>query len=209
MLEKTKDWNDNSDNPSDRLKSLWDSTIDVSSVFGLTKKYDYLMVNIKTGQVHPLKISIFGKKIHFYYNCEKQNAVVAKCKDMKSVESLYEEGGNIPNYSHYVWRIRWYNTPKGVVLIAQENNMRELTLSNLTTGKKVVAFKNWLETMSFESGQDESGKVTVAVDMSPVKVGILGSLIKLHEEKIDDVAEYIELNQGLAEAKAETEAKQD
>jgi hypothetical protein len=88
---------------------------------------------------------------------------------MHSFESLYNQYG-FPNYSHYFWRIRWFNTPSGVIVIAQENEYKDVTLTNLTTGQKVVAFHSLGGFNSFDVVQDASGKITLSVDMSPFKM---------------------------------------
>lgn len=213
LLEKTKTWSDNSEDPLDNLRGFWDATKDLGALFGLTKKEDYMLVNIKTGQVHSFDISIAGKNIHAYSNCEKQNRYAQKCKDMHSVESLYERNG-LPNYRHYFWRIRWFNTSDGAIAIAQENQVQDVTLTNLTTRQKVVAFESTAGFNGFDAVQDASGKITVAVDMSPIKLqgivqgggfigGLMGSFLsnkpklKINEKKIDDVAEYISLHSNL------------
>ncbi|OAD23283.1 hypothetical protein THIOM_000889 [Candidatus Thiomargarita nelsonii] len=196
LLEKTKNWTDYSENPADMLKQTIDLTKDTCSLLGLCVKEDYMLVNLKTGKVHPFDISIGGKDISVGSNCRRQNAAVQKCQDMDFFESLYERNG-VPNYPHYFWRIRWFNTPSGVIVIAQENESHDVTLTNLTTGQKVVAFNSFFGFNSFKVVQDASGKITVAVDMSPVKLNRFSQQIHINDEKIDDVAEYISLNSTL------------
>lgn len=211
LLEKTKTWTDNSDDPANIIAELPDMIKDTGALLGLTKKEDYMLVNLKTGKVHPFDISISGKDVQVFSNCRRQNTAVQKCQDMYSFESLYERNG-IPNYSHYFWRIRWFNTPSGVIVTAQENESHDVTLTNLTTGKKVVAFSSFGGFNGFDVVQDVSGKIALAVDMSPIKLegaiqggGLITGLMQgmlggdkfkanLNEEKIDDVAEYISLH---------------
>ncbi|MEN8221269.1 MAG: hypothetical protein ABFS56_33955, partial [Pseudomonadota bacterium] len=199
LLEKTKTWNDNDNSGS--VASLWNSTIDLAATFGLTKKEDYMLVNLKTGKVHPFDISIFGKNDHVYSGCQRQNDYVNKCQNMHSFESLYTLNGLHPNYSHYFWRIKWFNSPDGVIVIAQENESHDITLANLTTRQKVVAFSSFTGfNAGFKTVQDASGKITLTVAQKAylpvsgliIKPQMLGA--EVSKEKIDDVAEYISLH---------------
>ncbi|KHD05070.1 hypothetical protein PN36_18200 [Candidatus Thiomargarita nelsonii] len=201
LLEKTKTWSDNSNDPLDNIQSLWDITIDLAATFGLTTKEDYMLVNLKTGKVHPFDISIFGKDDHTYSNCQRQNDHVRKCHNMHSFESLYTLNGLHPNYSHYFWRIKWFNTPSGVIAIAQENESHDITLANLITGQKVVAFNSFTGfNAGFNTVQDTSGKITLTVAQKaylPASIPFLGPQMlnaEVSKEKIDDVAEYIALH---------------
>jgi len=198
LLEKTKTWGDNSNDPMNDIIRLREATMDLAQTFGFTTKEDYILVNLKTGKVHPFDISISAKK----------DFLSAFYQSRLSSDTLYTLNGLHPNFSHYFWRIKWFNSPSGIIAIAQEKGFRYITLTNLTIGQKVLAFKSFTGfNAGFNAVQDASGKITLTVDQKaylPVKIPFIGDKMletTVNQEKIDDVAEYIALHSKIKNMK--------
>jgi len=108
-------------------------------------------------------------------NCVKKNAVLHVCNDAEFRESLYSESG-FKNLGHYAWLIRWFRTEHSAYLIVLEDNLRNLTATRLTDGKKVVLFHRSFGIADFTVKQTDAGKLKVMA-----KLGFSG-------KKIDDLA---------------------
>ncbi len=140
---------------------------------------DYQLLNIDTGAMIPMNIPKAGKDVGEYSGCRKQNALVNKCAKVDFKESLYTELGR--NLSHYFWRINWYSTPVGPILIAQQNGLRDITVQNLKTDKKIVALSRGLGIAGFDTNQSSDGKIRIRAKMG------------FSTETVDDAVQLLEL----------------
>lgn len=154
------------------LKSL-------GSMVGVGKKEDYAMNHLDNGKLTPINISVDENQVNKATDCRhQQGRLVNKCANMESYSSLYEANG-FKNRSHYFWRIAWFGGVDGPILIALEDGLRSLTITNLQTGKKVEAFHRALGITSFDAYEDPAGIILLAAH-------IAGST-----EKIDDVGSFL------------------
>lgn len=150
----------------------------LGNTLGATQQEDYALVDLAGGKLFPINIGIDDKEANFLSGCRKKNTWVNECANMVSRESLYKQNG-VKNHGHYYWRINWFKTASGPVLIAQENGLADITLTNLTTGKKVTAYSYVLGIRGFDAEQDSTGRVRLTI-----RAG-------LGEEVIDDVERFM------------------
>jgi hypothetical protein len=161
------------------LKSL-------GSMVGVGKKEDYALMRLDNGKLTLINVSIEDNQVNKLSDCRRQKGrVVNKCANMDSYASLYEANGH-KNRGHYFWRIAWFGVVEGPILIALEDGLRSLTITNLQTGKKVEAFHRGLGITSFDAYQDPAGAIRLAAN-------IAGS-----QERIDDVAVFLATKPAMA-----------
>ena len=138
---------------------LFDSFKSLGATLGVNKQEDYALFGFSSGKVVPLNISESDKTVGEYSNCRKRNALVNDCANMDFRESLYSNTGR--NIGHYFWRINWFATQSGPILIAQENGLKDITVTDLASGKKVTAFSRGLGINGYDAVQNADGKVKV------------------------------------------------
>lgn len=115
------------------------------------------------GVITPINISASGKDVGNYSNCRKKNALVNTCGNVDFRESLYDNTGR--NLSHYYWRINWFGTSANPILIAQENGLRDVTIKDLQSGKKVTAFSRGLGIAGYDATQNGDGRISIVARM--------------------------------------------
>ena len=96
-------------------------------------------MNIDSGNLIKLNISVEGKTQTVMSNCRRRNSFVNECATATSFESLYAQDGS-RNKLHYFWQINWYQTPSGPIGIAQEGGLVDVSAIDLNTGKRVTLF---------------------------------------------------------------------
>lgn len=136
----------------------------LGNALGVVRKEDYVLYSMSTGKMHPLDIAADGKSTSVYSQCKRRNAVLNLCDRVDFVDSLYDAQG-MPNFSHYYWRVSWYRTPQGPIAIAQESGLKDITVTDLGSGKKVTAFNRELGIAGFTSRQGADGRVSVVAQM--------------------------------------------
>ncbi len=136
----------------------------LGNALGATRQEDYALYSMSTGQLHPLDIAADGKTTSVHSQCRQKNAVLRLCDRVDFVDSLYDQQG-LPNFSHYFWRVSWYRTARGPIAIAQEAGLKHITVTDLATGQKAVAFTRMLGIAGFTSRQDANGRVSVVAQM--------------------------------------------
>ena len=156
----------------------------LGSTLGISKAYDYVLVNLESGKEIPLNLPSGTKNVAVYSNCQKQNAYVNKCADMDSVESLYERDGR-PNYSHYYWSVNWFKTSAGIVAVYKEST--KVKAINMDEGKVFTLFSRTLGVNSLDTDRDSEGKVSVSA-----KLGF-------SSDTISDLNAFMLANDGTAE----------
>lgn len=188
LLEKVED-------KESATGGLFSSLKAMGNVLGINKKEDYALLSIKDGKMHLLNIAANGKDVKSYSNCRKENNFVNKCDSMTSQEALYEKNGD-RNTRHYYWRTNWFNTTAGPIAIAMENGVSDVTITDLTSGKKVVGFNRGMGILKFDANQDASGKVKVVAQLGFETQTIEDALVflqttpevKVEEEKVSQTS---------------------
>jgi hypothetical protein len=184
LLEKVEE---NSTSP---IGGIFSSLKAIGNDLGINKKEDYALLGLKDKKLYLLNIASNGKEVNSYSNCRKQNNMVNNCATMTSQESLYDGKTGGRNTGHYFWRTNWFNTSAGPIAVAMENGMKDITLTDLTTGKKFVAFTRTMGIVRFDAAQDSSGKVKIVAQVG------------FSSETIDDAVEFMKT---APEVKNETE----
>lgn len=128
------------------------------------KKEDYALFGLSSGKAYPLDIPANAKNVRVGSNCQKMNAVMNKCATSTRFESLYQPNG-LRNEGHYYWRVVWMNTPNGPLAAALENDLADLNLIELDTGKKVTAFSRKMGIGGFDVKQVGDGTVNVSAQL--------------------------------------------
>jgi hypothetical protein len=126
----------------------------------LGRKEDYALVNFVSGKLYPFDIPLFAKNVSVGENCVRMNALMNKCASMKRSEALYTPDGD-QNEGHYYWRVTWMNTPAGPIAVALENDLANLNLLDLNSGKKVSAFARAMGINSYDVKQSGDGTVSI------------------------------------------------
>lgn len=136
----------------------------LGNALGVSRKDDYALYSISTGKMHPLDIAADGKSTALHSQCRQKNVALRLCDQVDFVESLYDVQG-MPNFSHYYWRVSWYKTAHGPIAIAQESGLKDITVTDLATGRKATAFNRMLGIAGFTSSQGADGRVSIVAQM--------------------------------------------
>lgn len=152
---------DESDSKAKGVKGLANTFKSLGSTLGLNKKEDYALMEVDTGKLYPLNMSSDGKRVLKMSNCRKKNNVINECSTATSFESIYSPDGT-PNMGHYYWRANWFKTPSGPIAITMENGLKDIYITELKTGKKVVGFNRTLGIQSFTTKQHSDGHLSIA-----------------------------------------------
>jgi hypothetical protein len=157
---------------------LLNSFKSLGSSLGLNRKDDYALLNIDTGKLVPINISMEGKKVQLLSECRKRNSMINECARMDSFDSVYKTDG-FKNMNHYFWRINWFNTPTRPVLVSQEGGLGSITATDLSSGKKVMVFERALGIGGFEIQQNTDGTIDITAQMglSPESKKDIGALL--------------------------------
>ncbi|NDV11969.1 hypothetical protein [Crenobacter caeni] len=147
------------------IDSLIGTVKSLGSLLGVTKKEDYLLLNTRNNTTLPINVSIEDKNAHFYSGCTPSKIkYVNQCRNMASFDSLFDQNGR-PNQTHYFWRIQWMNTADGPLLVAQENGLRDITVTHLKTTQRATVLNRTLGIASFETNMSENGKLRISAQM--------------------------------------------
>ena len=115
---------------------------------------------IQTRKLYPLNISATGKNVNVHSQCRRKNSFVNECAQMQSFEALYNAQG-MKNSQHYYWLVHWLNTPAGPVALTLEDGQANLYLTDLRTGRKVVALNRTLGIADWDATQNSDGTVAL------------------------------------------------
>lgn len=186
LLEKDEEAQ--SENP---VSGLFGALKDAGNAFGVidSASYEYMLADLDSDVAVPLDITTEGKKIGVYSNCRKKNAFVNDCENVNYRESLYNKDGS-KNLSHYYWKVYWFNTPQGPFSVAQEAGLRKVTITNMKTGEKVIAFERMLGINGFKAKQSNDGVISISASLG------------FSSEAIADAVEFFNKNLSL-QAKAD------
>ncbi len=173
------------------FSALLSSAKSLGSTLGINKKQDYAFLNIETGELVKINIPNNGKsKLQCLEYGERINKFVRKClKYADPVESIYDSKDiSGKNVAHYYWRVRWLNSPSGVIGITQEDSLGKIYATNLTTNKKVLIAEKFGGFTGFDVEIKSNGKINVKADK-----GILGTdIVEDVEAKINSLPAVVE-----------------
>jgi hypothetical protein len=159
LLENVNASNQQKD--SSGLGSLLSATKSLGQLLGMNKTEDYAFLNLDTGRLIKLNISVDGKVQMVLSNCRKRNNFVNDCATASSFQSLYAPDGS-RNRLHYFWQANWYQTPTGPIAVVQEGGLVDLFIIDLSTGKRVTAFHRAMGMTSTDTSQSSDGVVKVS-----------------------------------------------
>lgn len=145
---------------TDSASSLLSSLQSIAAIVGATRKEDYALLHVGTRKLLPLNISANGKMVHVHSQCRKRNKFINECAQMDSFESIYDRDGR-RNTSHYYWSVQWVNTPAGPVALTLEDGSGKLYLTNLQSGRKVIALERGLGIASWDMLTHPDGSIGV------------------------------------------------
>jgi hypothetical protein len=139
----------------------------LGSQLGLNAKADFALLNGDTGKLIPLNIDADGQTVTALSDCYQRsvNSMVSRCYSAQSFESLYSTNGT-RNIQHYYWRAQWLNTPQGPIAVTMEDANKKIFITDLTTGKKVVAFHRTLGIADMDVNQDPNGTVSINAQLA-------------------------------------------
>ncbi|WP_257977826.1 hypothetical protein [Burkholderia gladioli] len=131
----------------------------LGSIVGIGKKEDYALLNTSTGQLYSFNVDVEGKH-----------------------GSLFTRD-NGRNMQHYFWRIYWLDTPSGPIAVSLEDGQRHVYITDLNTGKKVVAFSRSLGVSDLSVKQANDGMVSLSVRLGFDRGNIADASAFLQENK--------------------------
>ena len=139
------------------------------SLFGMItgneQSQDYGLMELRTGKVVPLNVSLSRNLVVEGTNCQAKNVLVNDCSGVRSYDAVYERDGR-PNYSHYYWTIRWMNTAHGPVAVVGENGAREVNAIRLQEGDRYSVLKRGMGIQFFEVEPLPNGSLKVVGNWS-------------------------------------------
>ena len=162
------------------ISGLFSSAKAIGSILGVNKKEDYFLMDVASGKLYPLNISADGKQVTLMSHCKRVNWAFNECQKAQSFESVYGTDG-MKNNSHYYWLVNWTGSPTGPVAFTLEDGLARLYITDLTTGKKALAFDRSLGIADWNIDQSGDGKVAVKAKLAfewkeiPDAVGYLQS----------------------------------
>ncbi|WP_249185265.1 hypothetical protein [Burkholderia cenocepacia] len=131
----------------------------LGSIVGIGKKEDYALMNTSTGQLYSFNVDVEGKQ-----------------------GSLFTRD-NGRNMQHYFWRIYWLDTPSGPIAVSLEDGQRHVYITDLNTGKKVVAFSRSLGVSDLSVKQANDGTVSLSVRLGFDRGNVADASAFLQENK--------------------------
>lgn len=148
---------------SDQIGSLISKTKNLGAAFGINKKEDYCLFNYRTQKQIPINVSVEGKNVAVYSGFKKSHkgGLINEYSKVDFFESLYDKKTGLPNSSHYYWRISWFNSSSGPLLIVSESGSPQVTVHNILTDKKVTMFERMLGINWVKANKRADGKIQV------------------------------------------------
>jgi hypothetical protein len=132
----------------------------IGSIIGINKKDDYALMDIETGKTFAFNIPADGKKITHVSQCRQRNWLISECQRAQTFEAVYGTDG-LKNNSHYYWMVNWVGTPQGPVAFSLENGLANIFITDLNSGKKVLAFDRSFGIADWNATQRGDGKVNL------------------------------------------------
>ncbi len=191
LVEKESEAKPGQGNPMNEMMSALQA---VGSALGATRKEDYALLDMQSGQLIPLNIPLEGKTIAIHSECRRVNWAISKCKQMQSFESLFDTMG-MKNNSHYFWKVQWLPTAQGPIALTQEEGVSNIYATHLKTGQKVRLFNRALGIGDWEVTQGSDGRVGVRARLA------------FEWQEIPDVVAYMQSAPATESAAAEVAAQ--
>lgn len=183
LLEKTREKQSSKSNND--IANFIEATKELTSLVGLTKKQDYMLVNLYDSTKKFLfDITLGEKEVAYYSNCRKTSRYIAKCDSVEFSEALYKQNG-LPNTGHYYWTILWFSTPDGVIAATREKVQTTVIITDLITGKKVEAAFRLTGFPELSGEQDKNGKIKLTVGggyLSDVVINDANKLLQVTQD---------------------------
>lgn len=149
----------------DNLSQMMSSFSAIGSIVGINKKADYSLMNIETGKAYAFNIAGNGKLQTLMSQCRQRNWLISECQKNQTVESVYGEDG-YKNNSHYYWLVNWVGTPNGPIALTLEDGLSNIYITDLNTGKKVVALNRSFGIADWGVTQRGDGVVAVKAKLA-------------------------------------------
>lgn len=162
LLERTPE--SNGTQPGNSFGALLSSVKSLGNTLGMGRKEDYALLHIESNRLVPVSVSLEDKQVQVMSMCKQKNFVIAKCEQMDTFESTFQPNGS-RNFSHYFWRINWFNVPGRPILVSQEGGLSKISATDLNSGKKVILFERTLGIANFSTIQHANGKVSVTAQL--------------------------------------------
>ena len=134
-------------------------------ITGNEQSQDYGLMELRTGRVVPLNVSLSRNQVVEGTGCQAMNVLANECSGVRSYEAVYERNGR-PNYSHYYWTIRWMNTAHGPIAVVGENGAREVNAIRLQEGDRYSVLKRGMGIQFFEVQPLPNGSLKVVGNWS-------------------------------------------
>ncbi len=149
---------------------IFDLISDLGNTVGVSKRNNYVLVDLHSGKNYTLNVSTAGKIVTTTTgasNCRKRNALINVCQDVAtdSRENLRDNLG-MKNLRHYLWSIYWFKAPSGTYLIALEDGGGKVTATKLETGEKRIAFSRALGIADFSAAQIDDGRIQLSARLA-------------------------------------------
>lgn len=166
---------------SDSFSQLLSSVKSIGATLGVNKKADYALMDTKTGKTYPINISANGKQQTLMSQCRQMNWLVSECQKAQTFEAVYGADG-MKNNSHYYWLVNWTGTPSGPVAFSLEDGLGKLSITDLNSGKKAIAFERSLGIADWDIRQTGDTKVAVKAKLA------------FDWKEISDAVNFVQLN---------------
>ena len=141
---------------TDSLSRLAANLQSIGTILGTNRTDDFALMDIQTRKLYPLNISATGKNVNVHSQCRRKNSFVNECAQMQSFEALY-----MKNSQHYYRLVHSLNAPAGPVALTLEDGQANLYLTDLRTGRKVVALNRTLGIADWDATQNSDGTVAL------------------------------------------------
>ncbi|BDT71369.1 hypothetical protein os4_08910 [Comamonadaceae bacterium OS-4] len=150
---------------NDPVAGLFSSAKAIGSILGVNKKEDYFLMNVSTGKLFPINVAADGKQVTLMSQCRQVNWAISDCQKAQTFESVFGTDG-MKNNSHYYWLVNWVGTPSGPVAFTLEDGLRKLYVTDLSTGKKVLAFERTFGIADWNIEQAGDARVSVKAKLA-------------------------------------------
>lgn len=137
----------------------------IGSIIGVNKKEDYALMDVASGKLYSLNVPADGKQVSLMSQCRRVNWMISECQRAQTFEAVYGTDG-MKNNSHYYWLVNWVGTPTGPVAFSLEDGLAHLYITDLATGKKVLAFDRTFGIGDWNIEQGGDGKVAVKAKLA-------------------------------------------
>jgi hypothetical protein len=132
----------------------------LGNTLSLNEDKNFALLQVKEGKITEFAIDSAGKTVPDPNGCRKTSAFTNDCSNARQIESLYDKTGD-RNINHYFWRLNWFNTPQGPVAVALENLMKDVSVTDINSGKKATVLNRTMGISRMDTSIEADGKVKV------------------------------------------------